>query len=444
MELNLLYENKVNNLILPNCQPKNVLDFSINWLLENNSSDMGHLIKALFNNFGNEISVLWNGMGFQSIPQNGFDPKTKLTINRISVDEAIERKNEFCSKKTFFVIEPFGHIDFFKNHIKQIDKGLFEKLKEINATIVINYSHEGHLNDYFVEEILKTISYKKIIFLYNDYLNDFTKYKSKNVSFIKINYYLNRSSRYFQHNLKSNDVSQILNYEEKKYHFLSFNQYPHHHRVKIISEIHKNNIIDKFLISYNPKFYDTLGGVRYDYENQLKDLGYIDDYKLFISLEEKKVDFETNFKISGYGFEDIRPYKESAMSLISDTIFFKPQGFVSEKVFKPIMYLQPFLVAGPPHYLKEIRDMGFKTFNGLIDESYDEELDDKVRLEKVIGEIIRLSNLPIEELKDKLRESEETLIYNQMKLLSFDYEKSEIDSVKAIIKEGYEYQKNIL
>jgi len=444
MELNLLYENKVNNLILPNCQPKNVLDFSINWLLENNSSDMGHLIKALFNNFGNEISVLWNGMGFQSIPQNGFDPKTKLTINRISVDEAIERKNEFCSKKTFFVIEPFGHIDFFKNHIKQIDKGLFEKLKEINATIVINYSHEGHLNDYFVEEILKTISYKKIIFLYNDYLNDFTKYKSKNVSFIKINYYLNRSSRYFQHNLKSNDVSQILNYEEKKYHFLSFNQYPHHHRVKIISEIHKNNIIDKFLISYNPKFYDTLGGVRYDYENQLKDLGYIDDYKLFISLEEKKVDFETNFKISGYGFEDIRPYKESAMSLISDTIFFKPQGFVSEKVFKPIMYLQPFLVAGPPHYLKDIRDMGFKTFNGLIDESYDEELDDKVRLEKVIGEIIRLSNLPIEELKDKLRESEETLIYNQMKLLSFDYETSEIDSVKAIIKEGYEYQKNIL
>ncbi len=444
MELNLLYENKVNNLILPNCQPKNVLDFSINWLLENNSSDMGHLIKALFSNFGNEISVLWNGMGFQSIPQNGFDPKTKLTINRISVDEAIERKNEFRSKKTFFVIEPFGHIDFFKNHIKHIDKGLFEKLKEINATIVIGYSHEGHLNDYFVEEILKTISYKKIIFLYNDYINDFTKYKSKNVSFIKINYYLNRSSRYFQHNLKSNDVSQILNYEEKKYHFLSFNQYPHHHRVKIISEIHKNNIIDKFLISYNPKFYDTLGGVRYDYENQLKDLGYIDDYKLFISLEEKKVDFETNFKISGYGFEDIRPYKESAMSLISDTIFFKPQGFVSEKVFKPIMYLQPFLVAGPPHYLKDIRDMGFKTFNGLIDESYDEELDDKVRLEKVIGEIIRLSNLPIEELKDKLRESEETLIYNQMKLLSFDYEKSEIDSVKAIIKEGYEYQKNIL
>ena len=444
MELNLLYENKVNNLILPNCQPKNVLDFSINWLLENNSSDMGHLIKALFNNFGNEISVLWNGLGFQTLPQDGFDSKTKLTVNRVSIDEAINRKNEFKSKKTFFVIEPFGHIDFFKNNIKDIDKNLFERLKEIDTTIVINYSHEGHLNEYFVEEILKNISYKKIIFLYNDYLNDFSKYKSKNVSFIRVNYYLNRSSRYFQYNLKVNNISEILNYQEKKYHFLSFNQYPHHHRVKIISEIHKNNIIDKFLISYNPKFYETLGNVKYDYENQLKDLGYFEDYKLFTSLSEKKVDFETNFRISGYGYEDVQPYRESIISLISDTIFFKPQGFISEKVFKPIMYLQPFLIVGPPYYLREIRNMGFKTFDGFIDESYDVELDDKIRLEKIISELIRISNLPIELLKLKLKEFEDVLIYNQMKLLSFDYQKSEIDSVKNIIKEGYEHRKNLL
>lgn len=444
MELNLLYENKVNNLILPNCQPKNVLDFSINWLLENNSSDMGHLIKALFNNFGNEISVLWNGLGFQTLPQNGFDSKTKLIVNRISIDDVINRKNEFKSKKTFFVIEPFGHIDFFKNNIKNIDKSLFGLLKEINSTIIINYSHEGHLNEYFVGEILKNISYKKIIFLYNDYLNDFSKYKSKNVSFIRVNYYLNRSSRYFQHNLKLNNISEVLNYEEKKYHFLSFNQYPHHHRVKIISEIYKNNIIDKFLISYNPKFYETLGDVKYDYENQLKDLGYFEDYKLFISLPEKKVDFETTFRISGYGYEDVQPYRESIISLISDTIFFKHQGFISEKVFKPIMYLQPFLIAGPPYYLKEIRNMGFKTFDGFIDESYDEEVDDKLRLEKVISELIRISNLPIEVLKHKLKEFENVLIYNQMKLLSFDYQKSELESVKHIIKEGYEHRKNLL
>jgi hypothetical protein len=446
MEINLIYENKVNGLVLPNCQPKEVFKFSEKWLNDNNSEDMGYLIKALFSEFGNGISVLWNGIGFQTLPENGFDPNTQITLNRFSLDDVLNDPIRFKKKKLLFVIEPFGHINFFKNDLQNIDKVLFENLKKINATILINYSHEGHLNEYFIEEILKNISYKKIIFLYNDYLNDYSKYSSKNVSFIRVNYYLNRSSRYFQHNLKENNIPELLNYSEKKYHFLSFNQYPHHHRVKIISELHKNNIIDNFLISYNPKFYETLGNVKYDYENQLRDLGYIDDYNLFISLPEKRVDFETNFRISGYGFEDTEPYRKSVISLISDTIFFKNQGFISEKVFKPIMYLQPFLIAGPPRYLKEIRNMGFKTFNGFIDESYDEELDDKIRLDKIINEIKRLCSIPINDLISQLNQIEDVLIYNQMKLLSFDFQESECTSVKKILSEAYdpEHNKNLL
>lgn len=443
MELNLIHENIVNGVFLPNCQPPQICEFSKNWLIENNSSDMGHLMKSIFSNFGNEISVLWNGLGFQTMPQNGYDSKTKLTVNSYSIEE-LENNPTLLhrSRKLFFVIEPFGHINFFKDTLNKIDKKIFTKLKNYNSTIIINYSHEGHLSDYFVEEILKNISYKKIIFLYNDYLNDYSKYKSKNVSFIPVNYYLNRSSRYFQQNLKENNLKELLEYDNKEYHFLSFNQYPHHHRVKIISELHKRNIIDNFLISYNPRFYDMLGEVRYDYENQLKDLGYIDDYNLFVSLPEKKVDFETNFKISGYGYEDINPYKKSFISLISDTIFFKKQGFISEKIFKPIMYLQPFIIAGPPFYLRELRKMGFKTFNGFIDESYDEVVDDKIRLETIINEINRICLLPKNILIEEIKKLEDVLLYNQMKLLSFDYLSSEINSIKRIIDEGY--QRNLL
>jgi len=444
MELNLLHENKINHLILPNCQPPEVFEYSKNWLIENNSSDMGLLIKSLFSKFGNDISVLGNGVIFQSIHQKGFNPETNLSVNRILLSDVLKNIDEYKNRSLFFGIEPFGHIDFFKNNLKYIDKTLFENLKKINATIVVNYSHEGHLTEYFIEEILKNISYKKIIFLYNDYLNDFSRYKSKNVSFLKYDYYINRSSRYFQYNLKENNISDLLNYTNKKYHFLSFNQYPHHHRVKIIAELHKANIIDKFLISYNPKFYESLGSVKCDYENQLKDLGYWEDYLLFISLKEKKVDFETNFKISGYGYEDIEPYKKSFVSLISDTIFFKRQGFISEKVFKPIMYLQPFLIAGPPYYLKEIRKMGFKTFSGFIDESYDEELNDAVRLEKIIFEIKRICSLSIDELTNQLKQIEDILLYNQMKLLSFDYKSVEINLTKKIIDEGFSPQKNLL
>jgi|APGre2960657404_1045060.scaffolds.fasta_scaffold00282_3 hypothetical protein len=446
MELNLIYENSVNGLVLPNCQPKEVFEFSRDWIIKNNSKDMGYLIKDLFNKFGNNISVLTSGLGLQTIPQNGYDSKTDITVNRYSISDVLMNPQNYAGKKLLFIIEPFGHIDFFKNNLNEINKQLFEDLKKINATIIINYSHEGHLNDFFITEILKTISYKKIIFLYNDYLNDYKKFESKNVKFIKVNYYLNRSSRYFQTNFIDNNVNELLDYSKKEYYFLSFNQYPHHHRVKLISELHKKNIIDKFLISYNPKFYEVLGGARYDFENQLKDLGYIDDYNFFISLPEKKVDFDTNFQISGYGFEDVAVYKKSAISLISDTIFFKRQGFISEKVFKPIMYLQPFIIAGPPYYLQELRNMGFKTFDGFIDESYDAELDDKIRLDKIIKELQRICEIPFEELKKTLNEIEDILLFNQMKLLSFDFSEYELQCLTQIIKHSYknESQKNLL
>jgi len=308
MELNLVYENQINGLILPNCQPNKVFEFSKKWLIENNSNDIGYLTKELFLQFGNNICVLGNSLGFQSIGNNGYDSKSKITINKILLEEILLNQNKFKHKKLLFVIEPFGHINYFVQELIKLDKSIFEVLKKINATILISYSHEGHLENYFIEEILKNIVYKKIIFLHNDYLNNFSKYESKNVVFIRFNYYLTRSSRYFQHNFNQNYINDIFNPLKKEFHFLSFNQYPHHHRVKLISELYKNKIDDKFLISYNPKFYDLLGDAKYDYENQLKDLGFWDDYLLFNSLPEKKVDFETNFKISGYGYEDIMPY----------------------------------------------------------------------------------------------------------------------------------------
>jgi hypothetical protein len=283
--------------------------------------------------------------------------------------------------------------------------------------------------------------------MYNDYLNDFSHLSTKNILFLPFNFYLNRSSRYFQHNLKNNEVSDVLDYSKKEFHFLAFNQYIHHHRVKLISEIYKSKIESKFLISFNPKFYESLGGARYDYENQLRDLGFWDDYTHFLSLPEQRVDFETDLRISGYGFENLEPYRKSVISLISDTIFFKKQGFISEKIFKPIMYFQPFLIAGPPNYLKAVREMGFKTFDGFIDESYDTEFDDMKRLEMIIDEIKRICNIPIEELKEQLKEIEDRLIYNQIKLLTFDYEKYETIFCKRLINEGIpndEYRRDIL
>ena len=63
-----------------------------------------------------------------------------------------------------------------------------------------------------------------------------------------------------------------------------------------------------------------------------------------------------------------------------------------------MIVLQPFIFFGAPGYLKYIKELGFKTFNGFIDESYDDEYDDGKRFEMVCDEIKRLSELSLEEI----------------------------------------------
>jgi hypothetical protein len=64
---------------------------------------------------------------------------------------------------------------------------------------------------------------------------------------------------------------------------------------------------------------------------------------------------------------------DSWVTVVSEASFsdFDQQLFLSEKVFKPIVCFHPFIILGNKGSLKELRDMGYKTFDGFIDESYD-------------------------------------------------------------------------
>jgi len=75
-------------------------------------------------------------------------------------------------------------------------------------------------------------------------------------------------------------------------------------------------------------------------------------------------------------------YSNTSFSLVSETQVSK-ELFVSEKIFKPLAYWHPFLVFGTPGTLNHIQKLGFKTFNHVIDESYDSELDTYKRFQKI-------------------------------------------------------------
>jgi hypothetical protein len=80
-------------------------------------------------------------------------------------------------------------------------------------------------------------------------------------------------------------------------------------------------------------------------------------------------------------------------------------GFISEKIFRPINSMNPFIVAAYPNFIKKLHELGFKTFDRWWDESYDMEEDDEKRLNMIFTLLKEISEKPMDELEK---------IYNEM------------------------------
>jgi hypothetical protein len=83
-------------------------------------------------------------------------------------------------------------------------------------------------------------------------------------------------------------------------------------------------------------------------------------------------------RVDYYGYDmsisqivPIEIYNKSAFSVVAETNWDSYYAFFTEKTAKPIIAKRLFVMVAGAGYLKALRSMGFKTFNGIIDESYD-------------------------------------------------------------------------
>ena len=62
--------------------------------------------------------------------------------------------------------------------------------------------------------------------------------------------------------------------------------------------------------------------------------------------------------------------------------------------------MQPFLQVNFFNSLKHLRELGYKTFHPFINEDYDNVMDDFERIDTLFNEILRLSKLSDNEIKE--------------------------------------------
>lgn len=83
--------------------------------------------------------------------------------------------------------------------------------------------------------------------------------------------------------------------------------------------------------------------------------------------------------------------------IVTETVFYYNKLHLTEKIFKPIVSKQPFMLLAAPGNLAYLRSYGFKTFEGIIDESYDTIQDNDQRTEAVVAQIAWYCALTVEE-----------------------------------------------
>src|SRR6185312_13530483 len=90
---------------------------------------------------------------------------------------------------------------------------------------------------------------------------------------------------------------------------------------------------------------------------------------------------------------------------------------VTEKPLKALANFQPLLLMGSRGGLGILREDGFETFGGYIDESYDDEPDPVARFEMVYSEFRRLCALSEQELYEREQALADVLRHNARRLV---------------------------
>jgi hypothetical protein len=116
----------------------------------------------------------------------------------------------------------------------------------------------------------------------------------------------------------------------------------------------------------------------------------------------------------------IKEYKNFFLDIVMETYFSNNTFFMTEKIVRPIMAMSPFIVFAAPGFLRNMRGMGYKTFDRWWSEEYDnygEQL--RIRkIQKILKDIYAKSTA---ELRLMLDEMEPILKHNRE--LTIEYAK---------------------
>lgn len=121
-------------------------------------------------------------------------------------------------------------------------------------------------------------------------------------------------------------------------------------------------------------------------------------------------------------------FTDSYLNVILETHMDVDQSggvFLTEKTFKPIKHCQPFVIIGAAGSIRQLRNMGYRTFDHVIDHSYDQIENTTERWDRACLEVERLSTTDLHQIYIQCRDD---LLWNQELFMS-----SKIDRLSILL-----------
>ena len=102
---------------------------------------------------------------------------------------------------------------------------------------------------------------------------------------------------------------------------------------------------------------------------------------------------------------------ESLLYLVTETVATGRRHHITEKTFKPIALGMPFVIVGTRGSLEYLRSYGFRTFEGIWDESYDL-AEDADRISRIASLLRSLDELPQAAKQDLFNQAQQVIEHN--------------------------------
>lgn len=229
-------------------------------------------------------------------------------------------------------------------------------LKQLGFKFILTYPWESNENMRYYQN-------------YDHYLKDvqFTTWSGQQNWFWFMMY-----ERYLSHDM-------AFDHAQKKFDFFYLNKNPRPHRVALWEEFQERKLLKNSLVSFLPK-----------------------NIRLPEHYELPWVDSK-NYPQYGFDRDMFElPYEHSAVNIVSET-HISDEIFITEKIWKPILAQQVFVVHGKTNYLEDLKALGFKTFGDVFDESYDKVKDEDMRIKKIVDLCETITDMDYTNLYEKTK-----------------------------------------